>query len=80
MRLIHKLFVVPEVHIAQFGVPVEPHGFYNESVELADQKISEIEGGNLVLRDLGKAVVALKKAIAMRPGDHLHAKFLTLRL
>ena len=40
---------------------------------LANKKVGQVEGSKFVIGDFGKSVVALVKAIAMRPRDHFDA-------
>ena len=61
-------------------MPVEAHRLPNEGVELAHQKIGQVEGGKLLLRRLGKDSIAFKKRITMGSFQHLHAQFLALFL
>ncbi len=61
LGLIDQFFVIAEIHVAQFGVPVEAHGFHDECVELPDQKIGQVKGCDFGFGVLAKRSLPSKK-------------------
>ena len=70
LRLVDQFRIVSEIHVAQLRVAVQPQGLGHEGVELADQEIGQVKGGDFVIMG-GKGGVALEERIAMRPAHHL---------
>ena len=47
--LIDQLGVIAEIHVAQFGVPVQPQRFPDKGIELPRQKVGQVKGGGFII-------------------------------
>ena len=72
LRLVDQFRVVPKDQVAQLGVFIQPHGAPDKGIELFDEKVGQLKGGDFpVFGVLRKGVVAFKERIAMGAGNHL---------
>lgn len=71
LRQINELAIMAEIHVAQFGVPVEAERLDDEGLELAGEEIGEEESADVVVPALGEFRIAGEEGIAMRAGDAL---------
>ncbi len=80
LRLVDEFLVMSEIGVAQFGVAIEAERFPDEGVELPDEEIGEVEGGELVLGAGREGRVAFEERVAVRAFDHLDAHVVASRL
>ena len=70
---VDQLLVVAEIHVLEFGVPVEAERLHDEGVELARQKVGQEEGGEILVGALGEILVAGEEGVTVRSGQALDA-------
>ena len=57
---IHHLFVMGEIGIVQFRVPVQSQRFPDQRIELPCDEVCQVEGGEFFVRPRRKQVIAIK--------------------
>ena len=78
LREVNQLFVVSEIHVSQFRIPVQSQGLPDKGLELPDQEIGQVECSHFFLCMLGKLPVAFEERIAVGTVDHLYPQFTAL--
>ena len=69
---IDDLFVMAEIVVGEFRVPVEPERPHKKCVELPAQKVGHVERGEIIIGDFLEGGVALVEGKTMRAGYPLH--------
>ena len=71
----HDAAVIAEVIVAQLGKAVEAEAANDERVEMADEKIGEVERARLVFGERRERLLAGIEGVAMRAFDAAHPLF-----
>ena len=71
LGLIDEFFIVPEIAVAELGVAVEAEGLPDKGVELPDEEVGQVEGGELLPGAGEERLGSLEEGIAMGSCDHL---------
>src|SRR5215469_9836757 len=73
LRQVHELPVVTEILILQLWMPIEPQRAHDQTLEMAQEEIREIEGSRLALRQLREHLARSEKLVAVGTGQALDA-------